>query len=105
MRRRPPHCASNARASQNLSARKVLTGQTRRFPTPELPGAWPKNPGFRMECDGLPWQFARSNGGLGRSQTGSALHHLVTAVSVKKTLMRRLGNQAVFGINYWLKHR
>jgi hypothetical protein len=33
--------------------------------------------------------------GLGRPQTGSALHHLVTALSVKKALMNRRGFYAL----------
>jgi hypothetical protein len=39
-----------------------------------------------MGFGGLPWDFERQQG-LGRPQTGSALHPSVTAVSVKKTLM------------------
>jgi len=36
-----------------------------------------------LGCHGI----SSVNGGLGRPQTGSALHYLVTAVSVKKALM------------------
>ena len=39
-----------------------------------------------MEFEGLPWDFERK-WDLGRPKTGSALHHLVTAFSVKKELM------------------
>jgi hypothetical protein len=38
--------------------------------------------------------------GLGRPQTGSALHHLVTAVSVKKALTELFKDSGVFCGNY-----
>jgi hypothetical protein len=44
------------------------------------------NPDFPTGFGGLPWDFERQQG-LGRPPTGSALHHLVTSVSVKKALM------------------
>jgi hypothetical protein len=43
-----------------------------------------------MEFEGLPWDFERK-WDLGRPETGSALHHSVTAVSVKKGLMALAG--------------
>jgi hypothetical protein len=56
------------------------------------------NPEFPMEFAGLPWDFKRRDFerqcGLGRPQTGSALHHLVTSVSVKKALMDSGGFRA-----------
>src|SRR5258705_1009030 len=39
-----------------------------------------------MELGGLPWDFERETGASAVPQNGSALHHLVTAVSVKKAL-------------------
>jgi hypothetical protein len=39
-----------------------------------------------MEFEGLPWDYERK-WDLGRPKTGLALHHLVTAFSVKKGLM------------------
>src|SRR6202011_3896185 len=51
------------------------------------------SPDFRMGFAGLPWEFERQMG-LGRPPTGSALNHLVTAVSVKKALMGRLQSPA-----------
>jgi hypothetical protein len=39
-----------------------------------------------MELGGLPWDFERENGASAVPQNGSALHHSVTAVSVKKAL-------------------
>jgi hypothetical protein len=47
-----------------------------------------------MEFEGLPWDFERK-WNLGRPKTGSALHHLVTAFSVKKGLMILRGIEAV----------
>jgi hypothetical protein len=41
-----------------------------------------------MEFEGLPWDFERK-WDLGRPKTGLALHHLVTAFSVKKPLLDR----------------
>ena len=45
------------------------------------------NPDFPTEFAGLPWDFERQTGPRPSPKTGSALHHLVTAVSVKKALM------------------
>ena len=39
-----------------------------------------------MELGGLPWDFEREKGASAVPSNGSALHHLVTAVSVKKAL-------------------
>jgi hypothetical protein len=47
-----------------------------------------------MEFAGLPWDFERQKRGLGRPQTGSAVHHLVTSVSIKKALMGLLQSPA-----------
>jgi hypothetical protein len=47
-----------------------------------------------MEFAGLPWDFERQKWGLGRPQTGSAVHHLVTSVSIKKALMGLLQSPA-----------
>jgi len=74
------HCASNLCASPDFSGQKAANRHDRRV----APGLAP--PHFRTEFAGLPWHFERERG-LGRPQPGSALHHLVTAFSVKKALM------------------
>jgi hypothetical protein len=49
-----------------------------------------------MEFDGLPCGFLSVKRGLGRPQTGSALHHLVTAVSVKKAFTGSRNDAGIF---------
>jgi hypothetical protein len=51
-----------------------------------------------MEFAGLPWDFERQKWGLGRPQTGSAVHHLVTALRLKKALTARRGFCALFNV-------
>jgi hypothetical protein len=48
------------------------------------------SPDFLMEFAGLPWNFERQMGLRPSPKTGSAIHYLVTAVSVKKTLKELL---------------
>jgi hypothetical protein len=43
-----------------------------------------------MEFAGLPWDIERERGSRPFPKTGSALHHLVTAVGVKKALKELL---------------
>jgi hypothetical protein len=43
-----------------------------------------------MEFAGLPWDIERERGPRPSPETGSALHHLVTAVDVKKALKELL---------------
>src|SRR5207237_6329013 len=71
------HCVSNLRASPGFSGQKAANRHDCRL----WPGLAP--PHFRTELAGLP----SAKEGLGRPQPGSALHHLVTALSVKKALM------------------
>ena len=68
---------------------KPLARHDRRFPRPSpqtLISAW-----NLLGCHGI----SSVKKGLGRPQTGSALHHSVTAVSVKKALMIRRGFYAL----------
>src|SRR5207244_2111669 len=76
------HCGSNLCASPGFSGRKAATRHDYRF----QPGLAP--PHFQTESAGLPWHFERERGPR-PSPTGSALHYLVTALSVKKALTVR----------------
>src|SRR6266404_5011787 len=69
----------------DFSPRKALARQDRRPRAPRL-----ANPDFPMELGRLPWDFEREKGASAVPPNGSALHHLVTAVSVKKALPRLL---------------
>jgi hypothetical protein len=65
------------------------------------PLARPRDPSFP---DGICWvamAFSSVKEGLGRPQPGSAIHHLVTALSVKKALMVDRGFSALSRPEKW----
>jgi hypothetical protein len=80
--REPAHCASNVCASPGFSSRKARTRRDFRSLAAHI-----ASPEFHMEFAALPWDSS-VNRFAAVPQTGSALHHLVTAVSIKKALMR-----------------
>src|SRR5258705_7428017 len=78
--REQAHCASNLCASPAFPAEKPRTGTI----AASGPTARPLSSGRNLlGCHGI----SSAKEGLGRPQPGSALHHLVTALSVKKALM------------------
>ena len=74
------HCASNLCASPEFSGQKPRTGTIAASSPALRPLSSERN---LLGCHGI----SSVKKGLGRPKTGSALHHLVTALSVKKALM------------------
>ena len=81
------HCASNVCASPGFSSRKATFGKkSSARPDYRSRAAHIANPDFPMEFAGLPWDFERHRASTVPKPV-PALHHLVTAVSIKKALM------------------
>ena len=95
------HCASNIRGFAGPFRREkpVRRSDCRSRAAPLA------NPDFPTECCWAAMGFRASNGASAVPKTGSALHHLVTAVSVKKTLMGRLQLPGFPSFRGGAKHR